>query len=82
MRGEERQNTFLLWSFDIAVKLMIKQLSLGFELELYQERDYPIVFYLLHHMLLLLDRNNATFITRFDKEFLLGSTRTLMEYLT
>lgn len=72
MKGEDRQNTFLLLSFDLAIKVVIKHFFLGFELDLFLERDYSIVFYILHHNILLLDRNNTTFIARFDKEFLRG----------
>ena len=60
----------MIWSFDIGIKLMIKQILLGFELNLYVDFEYHIIFYILDHLYSLLDRNTRSFISRFDKDFL------------
>lgn len=49
---------------------MIKQLLMGFELELYTDAEYCIIFYLLDHVFSFLDRNYRGVIAKFDKEFL------------
>ena len=52
---------------------MIKQLLLGFELELYQPCDYPYVLFYLDYFYGAVDNNNRNFITKFDKEFISGN---------
>ena len=62
----------LIWCYDIAIKMMIKQLLLGFEMDLYIDCDYPFVLFYLDYLCGALDNNNRSFVSRFDKEFLQG----------
>lgn len=64
------------------MKMMIKQLLLGFELELYIECDYPYILFYLDYMCGALDNNNRNYITKYDKEFLLGKIKYLIFLLS
>ena len=54
------------------MKMMIKQLLLGLELELYHPCDYPCIFFYLDFFYGAMDNNNRNFITKYDKEFISG----------
>jgi hypothetical protein len=71
-RGEDKPHVTFLWSLDIALKLMVRQLFSGFELELYAEAEYCIIFYLLEHVFSFLDRNCRAVIAKYDKDFLMA----------
>jgi hypothetical protein len=71
-KGEDKPHVIFLWVLDIALKLMVKQLFMGFELELYNEAEHCIIFYLLDHVFSFLDRNCRGVISKYDKEFLVA----------
>lgn len=54
------------------MRMMVKQLLLGFELELYHATDYPYILFYLDYFYGAIDNNNRNFITKFDKEFITG----------
>lgn len=62
------------------MKMMIKQLTLGFELELYHPSDYPYILFYLDYFYGALDNNNRNFIGKFDKEFISGKDLLLKIY--
>jgi len=60
----------VIWTFDMGIRSMMKQLYLGFELSLYADTEYHIIFYLLDNLYTFMDRNTRNFIMRFDKDWL------------
>ncbi len=52
--------------------MMIKQLNLGFELELYHHVDYPMVLFYLSYLYGLIESNNRLYLVKYDKSFLKG----------
>lgn len=59
-----------MWSFDLVMKVLVKQLLLGFEIELYEQVDIPAVLFYLEYFNLLMDRNNNNYIAKFDPYFI------------
>jgi hypothetical protein len=51
---------------------MVRQLFTGFELELYTDAEYCIVYYLLEHVFSFLDRNCRGVISKYDRDFLMA----------
>lgn len=70
--NKKEGNMLLIWCYDMAIKMMIKQLLLGFEMDLYIDCDYPFVLFYLDYLCGALDNNNRSFVSRFDKKFLQG----------
>ena len=54
----------------MGVQLMIKQIFIGFELNLYSDLEYPMIFFILDYLYTLLDKNTRSFIVRYDRDFL------------
>jgi len=40
----------MIFSYEIALQMMIKQLMMGFELELYSPTDYELVYFYLEYL--------------------------------
>jgi hypothetical protein len=43
----------MIYSYEIALQMMLKQLTLGFELELYSRTDYEFIFYYLEYIFIV-----------------------------
>ena len=54
----------------MGVQLMIKQIFIGFELNLYSDLEYSMIFFILDYLYTLLDKNTRSFIVRYDRDFL------------
>jgi len=71
-KKDERNHVLFLWVMDIGLKFMVKQLIQGFELNLYADEEYCIIFYLLEYSISYLERNFRSVLTKFDREFLVA----------
>jgi len=70
-KKDERNHVLFLWVMDIGLKFMVKQLIQGFELNLYADEEYCIIFYLLDNTISYLERNFRSVISKYDnREFL------------
>jgi hypothetical protein len=71
-RGDDKPHVLFVWVLDMALRLMIKQLFLGFELELYNESEYCIIYYFIDHIFSFLDRNFKNVLSKYDKDFIVA----------
>jgi len=71
-KGEDRPHVIFLWVLDMALRMMVKQLLLGFELGLYSQHEYAVIFFLLGNVFTFLERNFKAVLTKYDREFLMA----------
>lgn len=65
-------NLLLFFAFHITMKLMIEQLKMGFEIDLYDEVDHPFVLFYIDYLMGVSDNNYKNFMVGLDKDVLIA----------
>jgi hypothetical protein len=55
----------MIFSYELSLRMMIKQLTLGFELELYDPCDYSFIFFYLEYLLIVFEKNRVNYLNQF-----------------
>lgn len=58
------------WVYYIGITLMIKQLHMGIETEIFYSNEMAYIFYYLEYLLNISEKNSGFFLRKLDKTYI------------